>query len=159
MQRDDRTLDYAHARLAATVQAIVTETERRSMQRKDWKFEYTAARLAEAAEVKIKHHQTRFEFWRGKREEVLARIRAEGLEIDEKIVMGDQSPKARDWERANRVSIRDDLRQHLDECLDKLRAHTEWLAQYDGWNQLLNANPEQRVALDIEDWLFFYGRN
>ena len=65
---------------------------------------------------------------------------------------------ARDWERANRITVRDDLRQHLEECLDKLRAHTERLAQYEGWRELLLANPEQRVALDIEDWLFFFGR-
>ena len=128
------------------------------MQRNEWKFEFTAAKLAQAAQSKIAHHQTRLEFWRAKREEVLATIRAEGLEIDEKIVMGYQTPKARDWERANRVSIRDDLRQRLDECLDKLRSHTDLLAQYDGWSQLLLANPEQRVALDVEDWLFFYGR-
>jgi hypothetical protein len=128
------------------------------MQRKDWKFDYTAAKLAEAAQAKIAHHTARLEFWRTTREEVLARIRAEGLEIDEKIVLGYQSPKARDWERANRVTVREDLRQHLDECLEKLKAHTDWLAHYQGWHELLLANPEQRVALDIEDWLFFFGR-
>ena len=127
------------------------------MQRKDWTFDYTAARLAQAADAKIAHHTSRLAFWRGKRDEVLATIRAEGLEIDEKIVLEYASPKARDWERANRVTIRDDLRHKLDECLDKLRAHIEKLAQYEGWSQLLLANPEQRVALDLEDWMFFYG--
>jgi hypothetical protein len=128
------------------------------MQRNEWKFDYTAARLAEAAAAKIAHHTERLAFWKGKREEVLATIRSEGLEIDEKIVLGYQSPKARDWERANRVTVRDDLRQNLDEVLDKLKFHTDQLRQYDGWQQLLLANPEARLGLDIEDWLFFFGR-
>ena len=75
------------------------------MKRDEWKFEYTAARLAEAAEAKIAHHTERLAFWKAKRDEVLATIRAEGLEIDEKIAVGYQSPKSRDWERANRVSV------------------------------------------------------
>lgn len=128
------------------------------MQRSEWKFDYTAARLAEAAQAKIAHHEERLEFWRGKREEVLAKIRSEGLEIDEKIVVSYEHPKARDWERANRVTVRDDLRQQLDEVLAKLKFHTDQLRQYGGWQQLLLANPESRLGLDIEDWLFFFGR-
>ena len=56
------------------------------------------------------------------------------------------------------VMIRNDLQKDLAECHEKLRHHTEKLAQYDGWQQLLEANPETRQALDIEDWLFFFGR-
>jgi len=134
------------------------QRDHQAMQRTDWKFDYTAARLAAAADEKVAHHTERLAFWRQKREDVLATIRADGLEIDEKIVVGYQTPKGRDWERANRVSVRDDLRQQLDEVLDKLRHHTEQLTQYEGWRQLLHANPEQRVALDIDDWLFFFRR-
>ncbi len=129
------------------------------MQRNEWKIEYPAAQLAEASQAKIAHHGERLEFWKSKREETLAKIRSEGLEIDEKIVMGFQSPKARDWERANRVTVRDDLRQQLDEVLDKLRSHTEKIGQYDGWRQMLLAGPEKRMALDIDDCLFFFGKS
>lgn len=127
------------------------------MHRNEWKFDYTAARLAEAAQAKIAHHQARLAFWQGKREETLATIRSEGLEIDEKIVLGYQSPKARDWDRGNRVTVRDDLRHQLDEVLDKLKAHTEKLTQYAGWQELLRANPEARLGVDLDDWLFFFG--
>lgn len=126
------------------------------MKRNDWKFDYTAARLAEGAQAKMAHHQERLEFWRGKREEVLSRIRTEGIEIDEKIVLGYPTPKALDWERANRVTIRDDLRAQLNECHDKLRSHTELVGQYKGWLAMLAANPEARVPLDVEDWQFFF---
>jgi hypothetical protein len=128
------------------------------MQRKDWQFEYAAAQLAEAAQAKMAHHTERLKFWKTKREETLAKIRSEGLEIDEKIVVGYQNPKARDWDRANRISVRDDLRQRLDEVLDKLKFHTEKLGEYNGWRQMLVANPQARLGLDIEDWLFFFGR-
>jgi len=62
------------------------------MQREDWKFDYTAQRLAEAAQRKIDWHRERLAFWSGRREETLATIRAEGLEIDEKIAA---NPEAR----------------------------------------------------------------
>ena len=126
------------------------------MKRNDWTFDYTAARLAEAAQTKIAHHEARLAFWRGKREEVLGRIRTEGIEIDEKIVLGYQTPKAQDWERANRVTIRDDLRTQLDECHGKLRSHTDLAGQFKGWLAMLAANPEARVPLDVEDWQFFF---
>jgi hypothetical protein len=127
------------------------------MKRDDWTFDYTAARLAEAARVKIAHHDARLAFWHGKRDEVLGRIRTEGIEIDEKIVLGFQSPKAQDWQRANRITVRDDLRTQLDECHDKLRSHTERLEAFKGWLALLAANPEARLPLDVDDWQFFFG--
>lgn len=127
------------------------------MSRDEWKFDYTAARLAEAAVAKCAWHAERLAFWRGKREEVMAKIRAEGLEIDEKIVLGFANPKARDWSDGAQVMIRNDLQKDLAECHEKLRHHTAALAQYDGWRQVLQANPESRLALDIADWVFFFG--
>ncbi|MBK6394471.1 MAG: hypothetical protein IPF73_07120 [Betaproteobacteria bacterium] len=127
------------------------------MQRDGWMFDYTALRLAEAAQHRMDWHRERLAFWAARREETLATIRSEGLEIDEKIVIGVHTPKARDWERANRVTVRDDLRMQLDEVLHKLKEHTERLVEYDGWRQMLAANPEARLSLDIADWLYFFG--
>ena len=53
------------------------------MLRDDWKFEYPAGRLAAAATEKIAHHRVRLAFWRATREQVMATIRSEGLEIDD----------------------------------------------------------------------------
>ena len=33
------------------------------------------------------------------------------------------------------------------------------LEEYVGWQQVLEANPENRQSLDIEDWLFFFAKN
>lgn len=129
------------------------------MLRKDWGFDYTANKLAEAAATKMVFHQERLDWWKSKRQEVMGTIRSEGLEIDEKLVMEFRNPKARDWDRSAQVLIRNDLQTDLSECLDKLSHHTQQVQQYDGWQQVLAANPEARVKLDIEDWLFFFARN
>ena len=50
------------------------------MQRTDWTFQYRASQIAEATRSKIDYHQERLTFWKAKREEVLATIRAEGIE-------------------------------------------------------------------------------
>jgi hypothetical protein len=129
------------------------------MLRKDWKFPYDAQALARAAEARLAYHDERIRFWTDKRAEVMATIRAEGLEVDERIVLAHPTPKSRDWERGAKVMVRNDLQEDLEECLQKLRWHTEHRRDYDGWLQALQANPAQRFELDIEDWLHFFGRN
>jgi hypothetical protein len=128
------------------------------MLRQEWKFDYTASKLAEAAQAKRQFHQERFDWWKDKKDQVIAQIRAEGLEIDEKIALEYVSPKSRDWERGSQVTVRDDLRKNLDECLKKLAYHTGLISDYHGWHQVLSANPEVRLSLDHEDWLFFFGQ-
>lgn len=128
------------------------------MQRTDWQFDYTAVKLGEAAQAKINWHTERLEWWNTKKDQVFATIRKEGLEVDEKISMGFSNPKSRDWERGAQVMVRNDLQKDLEECLQKLQAHTKQLNEYNGWNQVLVANPENRLSLDIDDWLFFFGK-
>lgn len=129
------------------------------MLRSDWKFPYSAARLAEAAAAKLAYHDERVKWWGEKREEVMGTIRAEGLEIDERLVLAHPNPKARDWERGAKVMVRNDLQSDLEECLAKLRYHSEKRRDYDGWSQVLQANGQSQLELDIEDWLFYFGRN
>ena len=86
-------------------------------------------------------------------------IRSEGLEIDEKIVLEYRNPKSRDWDRGSQVMVRNDLQMDLSECLEKLSHHTQQVQQYDDRQQVLAANADARVRRDIEDWLFFFGRN
>ena len=128
------------------------------MIRNDWKFEYTASKLAEAAQAKVDWHTERLVWWRNKKNEVFAIIRKEGIEVDEKISPAFQSPKSRDYDRGAQVMVRNDLQKDLDECMEKLSAHTQRLNEYSGWQQVLAANPESRQSLDINDCLFFFGR-
>jgi len=128
------------------------------MKREEWTFEYTASKLADAAQAKVDWHRERLAWWKDKKDEVMGTIRKEGLEVDEKISLGFSSPKSRDWERGAQVMVRNDLQKDLDECMEKLKAHTLKLNEYSGWQQVLSANPESRQSLDINDWLFFFGR-
>ena len=127
------------------------------MLRDEWKFDYPASKITEAAVIKLQFHRERFDWWKNKKEQVIAQIRAEGLEIDENIALEYVSPKSRDWERGAQVTVRDDLRKDLDECLKKLAYHTGLINDYDGWHQILVANPEAMLGLDHSDWLFFFG--
>lgn len=127
------------------------------MLRDEWVFNYKIETIAEATTNKLQFHQDRLKWWKEKKEQVMAKIREDGLEIDENIVMEYLSPKSRDWERGAQVTVRDDLKKDLDECLKKLAHHTAFIDDFNGWNQLLVGNPNATLGLDHSDWLFFFG--
>jgi len=129
------------------------------MLREKWEFEYTAAQLSDATVLKLEFHKERFEWWKDKRTTVMATIRSEGIEINEKIALEYRSPKSADWNNGSQVMIRNDLRLALQECQDKLAHHTTKIQDYSGWYQMLSANPTALQKLDIEDWLFFFAKN
>lgn len=112
--------------------------------------------MADAARTRLAHHRSRFDWWKEKKEQVLQTIRAEGLEIDEKLALEYSSPKSRDWQDGARVTVRNDLRDHLNECLKKLAHHTAQVRSYLAWQDVLTANPDARLSLDHEDWSFFF---
>ena len=126
------------------------------MLRDKWDFEYTGAQLCEAAAKRIAFHEERLKWWKDKRQVVMGQIRSEGLEINESLAMAYQSPKSRDWAEGTQVTIRNDLKQALNECQKKLSYHTERLSDFLGWFKMLKANPDARKPLDLNDWLFFF---
>lgn len=130
------------------------------MLRNDWKFDYTAPQLAEAVRAKLDFNNQQLNFWLGKRSEILATIKSDGIEVNEKLVLGiGVSPKARDWDRGGEIMIRNDLRKGLQETFEKLKYHTQRRDTYDAWLQVLDGNPAKTFSLDIADWLFFFGRD
>ena len=129
------------------------------MLRNEWKFQYTATQLADAATERVTFHQKQLDFWNGKRTEIMTTIKDEGIEINEKIAVGFSNPKARDWDRGGEIMIRNDLRKALTETFEKLAYHTGLRDAYSGWEQVLQANPDSLQSLDIQDWLFFFGRD
>ena len=133
------------------------------MLRKEWKFDYTAPQLAQAAVEKTAFHTKQLDFWMSKRSEIMASIKEEGLEINEKVVLANLEiigySKSRDWDRGGEIVIRNDLRKALTETYEKLKYHTKNRDTYDGWTQILRAHASNSLALDIDDWLFFFGRD
>ena len=92
------------------------------MNRDTWTFRYAAKQLAEATKAKIEHHDKCLEFWDGRREQLIAEVRADGIEVTEKAVL--QTPermniKGRDWTTGGDVMIRNDLRKSLAETNTK----------------------------------------
>ena len=57
------------------------------MLRDEWVFTYQIETIAEATTSNLEFHQERFKWWKDKKEQVMAKIREDGLEIDETIVM------------------------------------------------------------------------
>lgn len=129
------------------------------MLRDNWKFTYTASRLAEGAETKLKFHEERIAFWKKQKDELVAEIRKDGLEVSESTALGYASPKSRDYERGAKVMVRNDLKEKLDECMEKLAYHTGKRRDFAGWVQVLRGNPEEWLEADMEDWLFYFGTN
>ena len=129
------------------------------MLRDQWKFRYTAEQLAEAVQQKIQYHDERHAFWNGRREDIVTQIKADGIEVNEKSVLQYGSPKMRDYQQGGDIMIRNDLRKSLTEAYEKLAYHTGRKDTYDGWRQILPANSGLPLDLDINDWLFFFGRD
>jgi hypothetical protein len=129
------------------------------MYRREWKFQFATSKVLAAVRAKIDFHDEHMAFWRDKREEVMAEIRKDGIQVNEKIALSLANPKARDWERGGDVMIRNDLQISLTETFQKLGYHTRLRDTYDGWRQALEATTDQTLALDIDDWLFFFGRD
>lgn len=129
------------------------------MKREEWTFEYTAMKLADAAAAQAAFRRTRFEFWSGKKSEVMQKIRDSGLTIHEDIALGLLDKTYSNSMRAGaQVLVDPTLQKDLTECVTKMQHHSERARQYDGWEQVLRGNPEARVLLDHDDWMFFFGR-
>ena len=129
------------------------------MLRDTWKFTYTAARLAEGADAKLKFHDERILWWKKRKDELVTQIRTDGIEVAEGAALGYSNPKSRDYERGAKVMVRNDLKDKLDECMEKLAYHVGKHRDYDGWAQVLKANLGDRLETDMDDWLFYFGKN
>lgn len=123
------------------------------MNREAWEFPYTADKLLEAATVKSAFHTERLAWWEDKKKEVMDKIRAEGLEIDESVALGYSNSG-----RHTSVSVRNDLLTDLNECAQKTVEHKSKLQDYDAWMQVLASQGSAMFALHQGDWLYFFGK-
>ena len=126
------------------------------MNRHELEFEYTAAALADAAEKQRDFRTGRVTAWETKKAEVMAKVKESGLTVHE-------GPAASMSNYTNaiqgaHVMVDTTRQQDLSECVTKINTHRQAATSYDGWAQVLRANPEKRVALHQDDWLFFFGK-
>ena len=129
-----------------------------------WTFPYTADKLLEAAAAKHNHYSERLEWWKNKREEIIAQIRAEGIEVDESVLAGQRIGSASNdvnplsYNRQPTVQIRNDLVKDLTECVEKVKSHQQYVQEYDAWMQILASQGQSSLSVDHNDWLFFFAR-
>lgn len=131
-----------------------------TMNRNDWEFEYTARNLAVAAKGQRDFRLSRVDVWEGKKAEVMAKIKDTGLTVHEGVaaqLQGTYSNASAGYGGAQ-VMVDSTLQRDLNECVGKINTHRAAATEYEGWLQVLDANPEARLKLKHDDWMFFFGK-
>jgi len=123
-------------------------------QRQEWKFDYTASKLAAAAVDKRDTHRKKLEWWEAKKAEVMKNIRETGIEIRDSVAASYSNTKGG---YGPQIEISEGMQRDLTECQQKILEHNRLVGEYDGWRQVLEANPEKQLPLSHEDWLYFFG--
>lgn len=134
------------------------QMENGTMNRDDWEFEYTASNLTKAAEGQRDHRKSRVEVWEGKKAEVMAKVKESGLTIHEGVAAGMTAYTNSVAGQGATVMVDATLQRDLNECVAKIREHRTAATEFDSWAQVLNANPESRLKLKHDDWMYFFGK-
>lgn len=122
-----------------------------------WEFEYTAAKLADGARSQKEFRLGRVAWWTDTYNKVMAEIKEAGILVTESSAVGSAS-YANTKAFAPSASIDQRLQTKLTEAHQKIQGHQQAAAEYEGWIQVLEANPESRLKLTQPDWLYFFGK-
>ena len=126
--------------------------------RTEWEFEYTARDIAVGAAKQKEFREGRVAVWTEAKQKVMAEIRESGLEVTESVAASMSNYTKTSSDFGPQVTVRHDLQKKLTECHEKIKTHQHAVAEYDGWVQVLSANPESRHKLTQADWLYFFGK-
>lgn len=127
------------------------------MNRNEWEFEYTATKVADGAAAQATFRAGRAEWWEQQKAAVMAEVKDSGIEVSESVAAGALNYHSNQMS-GPQVMVRADLQRKLTECHQKIEGHRKATHEYDGWVQVLRANPEQRLKLTQADWLYFFGK-
>lgn len=123
------------------------------MKRNDWTFDYTAAKLAEAASKKKEAHAAKLAWWEDKKKDVMSKVADGGIEVQDSVAADYSNTKGG---FGPQIRIDSGLQRDLTEVQEKIMEHHNLVKKYDGWVQVLTANPESRLSLEHDDYLFFF---
>ena len=129
--------------------------------RAKWEFEYTASALAAAAEAQYEFRQSRVAFWKDQQDQLIAKIKETGIVVHEDLAaMLSNSGKYGGTSAMGGAQIVIDptMQTDLNKAYSKINEHSVMAAQYKAWIQVLKGNPESRLKLDHDDWMFFFGK-
>lgn len=127
-----------------------------SGKRDEWEFEYTASKLAAGATAQKAFRLSRVKWWTEAKDKVMAEVKESGLEVNESVAAAISNYSTQ--MQGPQITVRADLQKKLQECHSKIQSHQQAADEYDGWVQVLTANPENRLALTQADWLYFFGK-
>lgn len=128
------------------------------MKRNTWKFEYTGRALAEAAAKQRDHRLERLKVWSERKDEIMKTIREKGLTVDEGNAVAMHANYSNTMVAGPTVLVDVQLQRNLQEAHGKVSLHENAARDYDGWVQVMSANPDQVVKLNHDDWLYFFGK-
>lgn len=126
--------------------------------RTEWEFEYMASHLATAAKSQRDFRLSRVAAWEEKKAEVMQKVKDTGLTVHEGVAAEMAHSTYSNSQQGAHVMVDATLQRDLNDCVTKIRTHREAAAEYDGWLQVLDANPESRLKLKHDDWMFFFGK-
>ena len=131
-----------------------------SGKRDGWEFECEAIKLAEGATRQKEFRDGRVKAWKKAMDKLMAEVKESGIEINESAadLMGSAYTSNIRGKGCQTIIVRPDLQAKLKECQGKIKAHQQAADEYDGWVQVLTANPETRLKLTHADWLYFFGK-
>lgn len=122
--------------------------------RDNWRFTYTVDNIKQAAIEKEAWHLNRHAFWKEKNDEVMTKIKSEGLEISKSVAQSYSNSG-----RNAQVMVRTDLQVDLNECQSKITEHLNKYKDYQAWVFVLDSQPPQNLLeLSKDDYLYFYGK-
>lgn len=124
------------------------------MKRDEWKFEYTASKLSQAAEAKRDKHKIKLQWWTDKKIEVMKKVAETGIEVQDSVAATYSNTKGG---FGPQIVIDAGLQRDLTECQQKIMDHDRLVREYEGWREVLSANPEARLGLEHDDFLYFFG--
>lgn len=122
------------------------------MNRDKWIFNYKSSTVLEAAIAKKDFHTGRLEFWRGKKDEAKAKIKAEGIDFSESV----SDIFSNNYHDAS-VKVDNQLLKDFQECVHKEKEHHGKVEEYESWCKVLST-ASQSLELNHEDFLYFFGK-
>lgn len=124
------------------------------MKRNEWTFYYTVSDLADAALTKKTKHEEKLKWWEAKKAATMKKVGESGIEVQDSVAANYSNTKG---SFGPQIRIDTGLQRDLSECQDKIMEHHALVKSYDGWVQVLKANPAARLSLEHDDFLFFFG--
>lgn len=136
--------------------------------RDEWEFQYTIAQLAEGARKQRDFRVARAKWWKEQKTRLVGELAEKGIVLSQSVIdeMEDVAADNMAMSYANTRSqapmagIDPNYNKQLSEAHHKVIEHRQRAEVYDGWVQLLEAQPGPGTTLQLmqTDWLFFFGK-